>query len=72
MKAGMVLAQLEVKAQPKRKISGAPEPDQGLKGDALEGVVDSTLQKQFDEETDYMKLKEIMRQARERGITLKT
>jgi hypothetical protein len=71
MKAGMLLAQYEVKAKSKRKVSGAPEPDQALKGDALNGVVDSTLQKQYDEETDYMKLRVIRDRAKELGVVLK-
>ena len=52
-------------------ISKAPAPDEALNGDvSVESGHAKSLQKQYDKETDFKKLREISRKAREAGIKL--
>ena len=71
-KATVIMANFAIRAKSNRKISGAPEPDEGLQGDATASKTDSALQKAYDTETDYMKLRAILNKAKEKGVTLKT
>lgn len=61
----------KLKPKSKRLISAAPDPDQPVKGDASSSPSAQKLQDMWDKETDLGKLKEIRKQARELGVSLK-
>ena len=52
------------------KISKAPEPDEALRGDGSTATANA-LQKQYDAETDWDKLRQLKAKAKDLGITLK-
>ena len=73
LKASMFLKETALKLKPKKAhISKAPAPDEPINGDTGSNkAVTSALQKRYDNETDFAKLKKIREEAKQRGIQLK-
>lgn len=74
LKAIAHMTRLAEKLKPKqaKQVSKAPEPDQAVKGDAVEIASAKQLQKEYDAATKFDDLMKIRRKAREAGVKLIT
>ena len=72
LKAIAHMTRLAEKLKPKqaKQVSKAPEPDQSLKGDAVESASAKQLQKEFDSATKFDDLMRIRKKAKELGVKL--
>lgn len=72
LKAIARMTRLAEKLKPKqaKQVSKAPEPDQSLKGDAVESASAKQLQKEFDSATKFDDLMRIRKKAKELGVKL--